>query len=52
MEARFGIIPMILCMLSGVALYVLVQQVGVISPLALATPQSVYFDLEPMTKKK
>jgi len=49
---RFGIMPMILCMLSGIALYILVQQVGIVSPLALATPQSVYFDLEPMTKKK
>lgn len=49
---RFGIMPMILCMLSGIALYILVQQVGLVSPLALASPQSVYFDLEPMKAKK
>jgi hypothetical protein len=49
---RFGIVPMVLCMLSGVAVYVLVQQIGLISPLALSTPSSVYFDLEPMKPKK
>ena len=52
METRFGFIAMLLCMLSGIAVYVLVQQVGIISPLALATPQSVYFDLEPMKSNK
>ena len=44
---RFGVIPMVLCMLSGIAVYVLVQQMGVISPLVLSSPSSVYFDLEP-----
>lgn len=49
---RFGFMPMILCMLSGIAVYILAQQIGIISPLALSSPSSVYFDLEPVKGKK
>lgn len=41
MEQRFGFVAMLLSMLSGVAVYIIIQQIGIIEPIQIA-PRVVF----------